>query len=481
MSSRGAGTTALVHGVAVTGAAVARALVARGHRVLVADDSPDDAKRALAGELGTELVERPDADTIRRLLREADFVMPAPGVPETHELVRAALATDVPLRTEIDIAYEWEQERPGGPRPMVAITGTDGKTTTTMLTASLLAAGGLRTAAVGNTEVPFVAALDDDVDAFAVECSSFRLSWIRSFRAEAAIWLNLAPDHQNWHVSMASYEQAKANVWLHQRPTDVAVGWTQDPVVMRRLADATARHVTFGLTDGDHRIVGDLAPSADSRRLAATSGAYASVTSLRRRFPHDLSNALAAAAACIESGLVAPERIDAGLADFRVPPHRIEPLGEIDGVEWFNDSKATSPHAALTAIRSFGSIVLIAGGRNKGLDLGSLADEAARIRSVVAIGEAADEIAAAFDGVRPVSRATSMPEAVALAHAAARPGDVVLLSPACASFDWYPSGGYPARGEDFRRLVAALTPSGRSASDQATTPGTPSTPTGGPT
>jgi UDP-N-acetylmuramoylalanine--D-glutamate ligase len=488
LSSRTAGTTALVHGVAVAGAAVARALVARGYRVLVADDSPDDAKRELAGELGTDLVERPDADTIGRLLSEVDFVAPAPGVPETHELVRAALAADVPLRTEIDLAHEWEQERPGGPRPMIAITGTDGKTTTTMLTASLLTAGGLRTAAVGNTEVPFVAALDDDVDAFAVECSSFRLSWIRSFRAEAAIWLNLAPDHQNWHVSMNSYEQAKANIWLHQRPTDVAVGWTQDAVVMRRLADANARHVTFGLADGDHRIVGDLTSSGDARRLAAASGAYASVSSLRRRFPHDLSNALAAAAACIESGLVAADRIDAGLADFRVPPHRIEPLGEIDGVEWFNDSKATSPHAALTAIRSFGSIVLIAGGRNKGLDLGSLAGESARIRAVVAIGEASDEIAEAFDGIRPVSRATSMAEAVALARTAARPGDVVLLSPACASFDWYPSGGYPARGEDFRRLVAALAPpSERSPSDHAITPGTsstpstPGTPTGGPT
>ncbi|MFN8024326.1 MAG: UDP-N-acetylmuramoyl-L-alanine--D-glutamate ligase [Acidimicrobiales bacterium] len=450
--------TALVHGVAVAGAAVARALAARGYRVLVADDAPDDAKRAVAHELGTELVERPDAATIARLVREADLISPAPGVPETHELVRTALAADVPLRTEIDLAYDWEQQRPGGPRPMVAITGTDGKTTTTMLAASLLTAGGLRAAAVGNTEVPFVAALDDEVDAFAVECSSFRLSWIRSFRAEAAIWLNLAPDHQNWHVSMQSYEEAKANVWRHQRPTDVAVGWTGDDVVMRRLAGAPGRHVTFGLAAGDHHVVGGLdgaAGQGDTRRFADGSGEYASVASLRRRFPHDLSNALAASAAVIESGLVARDAIDAGLAAFRVPPHRIEPLGSLDGVEWFNDSKATSPHAALTAIRSFDSIVLIAGGRNKGLDLGSLAGEASRIRSVVAIGEAAGDVEAAFDGVRPTVRATSMADAVGLARAAALPGDVVLLSPACASFDWYPDGGYPARGDDFRRLVHA--------------------------
>lgn len=449
--------TALVHGVAVAGAAVARALSARGHRVVVSDDAPDEAKRALANELGTELVERPDEATIERLVRDADLVAPAPGVPETHALIRTALALDVPLRTEIDLAYDWEQERPGGPRPMVAVTGTDGKTTTTMLVASLLTAAGLRAAAVGNTEIPFVAALEDDVDAFAVECSSFRLSWIRSFRAEAAIWLNLAPDHQNWHTSMASYEQAKANIWRHQRPGDVAVGWTGDPVVMRRLAEAPGRRATFGLADGDHHLIGDVvAGGLDGRRFADAAGDYASVSSLRRRFPHDLSNALAASAACLESGLVGRDAIDAGLAAFRVPPHRIEPLGTIDGVEWYNDSKATSPHAALTAIRSFDSIVLIAGGRNKGLDLGSLASEVDRVRSVVAIGESAGEVEAAFTGRRPVVRAESMEAAVAAAHGAARPGDAVLLSPACASFDWYPDGGYPARGEHFRRLVAEL-------------------------
>ncbi|CAB4562319.1 MAG: UDP-N-acetylmuramoyl-L-alanine--D-glutamate ligase [Actinobacteria bacterium] len=453
--------TALVHGVAVAGAAVARALAARGYRVLVADDAPDDAKRELAGELGTELVERPDGDAIRRLLAQVDLVSPAPGVPETHELVRAALATGVPLRTEIDLAYEWEQERPGGPRPMVGITGTDGKTTTTMLVASLLTAGGMRTAAVGNTDVPFVAALDDpdhEVDAFAVECSSFRLSWIRAFRAEAAVWLNLAPDHQNWHESMVSYEQAKANIWLHQRPTDVAVGWTGDPIVMRRLAAAPARHVTFGIADGDHRIIGDVGSDGDRRRFARAAGEYASVASLRRRFPHDVTNALAAAAACIESGLVAPERIDDGLAAFRVPPHRIEPVGELDGVTWYNDSKATSPHAALTAIRSFDSQVLIAGGRNKDLDLSSLASESARIRTVVAIGESAADVVAVFQGRCPVVVAHSMAEAVDVARAAARPGDAVLLSPACASFDWY--SGYPARGDDFRSLVARLVAGG---------------------
>ena len=440
----------LVYGMAITGVATARALVGRGVRVLVADDTATDERRQIASELGTELIEAPDSDAIRRLVRSVDAVAPAPGVPETHAVVTTALELDVPLRTEIDLAYEWEQERPGGARPMIAITGTDGKTTTTMMVAAMLDAAGVKAAAVGNTEVPLIAALDHDLDAFAVECSSFRLSWLRSFRADAAIWLNLAPDHQNWHSSLASYEHAKANVWRYQRSTDVAVGWSGDRAVMGHLAMAPARHVTFGLGHADYRTADD----EGRLLLAGPQGAFAESASLSRTFPHDLTNALAAAAACIESGLVRPEQVDAGLAAFRFPPHRIEPVGEFAGVAWYNDSKATSPHAALTAIRSFQSLVLIAGGRNKGLDLASLAAEAGRIRAVVAIGESADEVAAAFAGrCGLVLRATTMDDAVARAAAVARPGDAVVLSPACASFDWYPAGGYPARGDDFRRAV----------------------------
>ncbi len=444
--------TALVYGLGIAGESTARALLGRGYDVRVADDVADASRRERAERLGVELIKAPDEAAIDRLLLGADLLAPAPGVPETHQVVVAAERLGVSVRTEIDLAYEWEQDRPGGPRPIVAITGTDGKTTTTMLVAALLEAGGLRALAVGNTEVPFIEALGEDVDAFAVECSSFRLTWIDRFRAEAAIWLNLAPDHQNWHRSMASYEAAKARIWEHQRPADVAIGWTGDPTVMARLRGAPGRHVTFGLDGGDYRVEGE----GDQRQLRGPSGAFAAVASLSRHFPHDLTNALAACAACLEAGLVSPDRIDAGLRSFRTPAHRIEPVGAHDGVAFFNDSKATSPHAALTAIRSFQSIVLIAGGRNKGLDLASLGSEMDRIKAVVAIGEAADEVAAVFAGSRPVERAGSMPEAVRMAAGLARPGDTVLLSPACASFDWYPEGGYPARGDDYRRCVAAL-------------------------
>jgi UDP-N-acetylmuramoylalanine--D-glutamate ligase len=437
--------TALVYGIAVSGEAVARALHDRGTRVLVADDAPSDAKVAAAAAMGAELVAKPDLDTLDRLVSAADFVCPAPGVPETHPVIAAANRHQKPIRTEIDLAYEWEQQRAGGPRPMLAVTGTDGKTTTTMMAAAMLHCAGLKVAAVGNTEVPLIAALDTDVDAFVVECSSFRLNWTDQFRSEASVWLNLAEDHQNWHVSMHAYEMAKARLWRHNRATDVAVGNAADPMVMRNLAKAAGRTRTFGTDDADYRLVGTT--------LTGPGGPLAERTMMTRDLPHDVSDALAAAAIAIESGLVQPAAVAEALATFEYPPHRIERIGEFAGATWYNDSKATTPHASITAIRGFSNVVLLAGGRNKGLDLASLAQEHERVKAVVALGEAAPAIHEAFARWCPVTEVPSMKAAVAAAAAFAATGDTVLLSPACASFDWYPEGGYPARGEDFKRLV----------------------------
>ncbi len=440
--------TALVYGIALAGDALAAQLARRGWTLLIADDLATDAKRRIAAAFGTELVEAPTEEQIVELVATADIVCPAPGVPETHAVVMAAVASGTPLRTEIDLAYEWEQQRQGGPRPMLAVTGTDGKTTTTLLTAHMLGAAGRRVAAVGNTEVPLAAALDDDVDVFVVECSSFRLNWLQSFRAEASVWLNLAPDHQNWHTSMASYEAAKARMWSHRRPTDVAIGWAGDPTVMANLRAAGGATRTFAASGADYRI--------EAGNLVGPAGFIAEVAGMTRALPHDVTNALAAAALVLETGLATPADIQRALATFRHPPHRIEPLGTIGGVRWFNDSKATSPHAALTAIRSFDRIVLLAGGLNKGLDLASLACEHARVKAVVGLGKAAAEVTGPFEAYCPTRIATSMAQAVQFADEFAETGDVVLLSPACASFDWYPSGGYPARGEDFKQLVRAL-------------------------
>ena len=444
-------TRVLVHGVAIAGAAVLRALVDRGHEVVAADDRVTADKQQLADSLGITLHDAPSEHELVELVRWADLVAPAPGVPETHRVVTEALAQGRPVRTEIDLAYEWEQQRAGGPRPMLAVTGTDGKTTTTFLATEMLRAAGHNAVAVGNTDVPLVQAIADDaIDVFVVECTSFRLSWITCFRPEAGVWLNLAPDHLNWHVDMSSYEAAKARMWMHQRSDDVAIGFVDDPVVMAHLHTAPSRHVTFGLRGSDYRC--DSLPGVGGM-LIGPAGPICAVSEMRRALPHDITNALAAAALVQQSGLADTAAIAAALRTFVGPPHRLEPVGECGGITFYNDSKATTPHAALTAVRAFESLVLIAGGRNKGLDLSSLGSEPQRMRGVVAIGEAAPLVTAVFAGICEVRQAHSMSEAVSAAAEMAGPGDAVVLSPACASFDWYPDGGYPERGEDFRHCV----------------------------
>jgi len=436
----------MVYGLAVTGASTVRALARRGHDVVVVDDHIDDAKRALAGELGVELLATPVS--IDALVGGCDLVSPSPGVPETHGVIAAARDLGVPVRSEIELAYAWEQDRPGGARPILAVTGTDGKTTTSLLAAAMLTAAGVRTVAAGNTDVPLVDAIEMELDAYVVECSSFRLAWTDQFRADAGLWLNLAPDHLNWHRSMVTYEAAKARLFDLQRLSDVAIGFVDDPIVMRHLAGAPARHVTFGRSNADYQLAGDT--------LSAPTGTIATVASMKRRLPHDITNALAASALVFESGLADLSAAGRAIETFVGPPHRIEPVGERDGVQWFNDSKATTPHAAAVAIRGFEHLVLIAGGRNKGLDLAPMAAEPQRLRSVVAIGESAAEIAELFSPHCAVVRADSMEAAVLAAADSAHRGDAVLLSPGCASFDWYPIGGYVARGDHFRQLVTEM-------------------------
>ncbi len=404
----------------------------------------------MARQLGLDLYEAPSPAKVERLVERADVVVPSPGVPEGHPVVVSAHRVGVPLRSEIDLAYEWEHQQPPNSacvfgRPMLAITGTDGKTTTTLLATAMLEAAGVRAVAAGNTETPLVAALDDDVDAFVVECTSFRLAWTTCFRPLAAAWLNIAEDHLDWHASMDTYVAAKARIWRFQQPDDVAIGFVDDPVVAAHLATAPGRHVTFGAAGADYHV--------DGGWLVGPSGRLAEIASMRRTLPHDITNALAAAALVLESGLGTVDGVLTALASFQGPHHRIELVADDGSVRYYDDSKATTPHAAVTAIRSFDRVVLIAGGRNKGLDLAPLATEPQRVSAVVAIGEAAPEIASVFDGVSPVTIADSMDAAVAAARAAAEPGDVVLLSPGCASFDWY--RGYDERGDDFARAARA--------------------------
>jgi UDP-N-acetylmuramoylalanine--D-glutamate ligase len=432
-----------VFGLGVAGMAVASALHRRGESVIVADDKATKEHNDFASALSCEFVDMTDEGAALNILQRINRLAPAPGISENHHVVTAARQMGLTIASEIELAYNFEELRDGGPRPMLGITGTDGKTTTTLMTAAMLHAAGHKSMAVGNTDTPLIAALDTDTQVFAVECSSFRLANIENFRTRASVWLNIAPDHLDWHANMESYSEAKAQLWAHTRTGDVAVAPVDDARILQIAQQGTARTVTFGSERGDYH--------AQDGKLNSPHGSIMKISDMKRAMPHDITNALAAAAISIESGLVEPSHVARALAEFDNAPHRIEYVETIDGVKWFNDSKATSPHASAVAIKSFQNIVLIAGGRNKGLDLAELANQPKHVKAVVAIGDDANEIEKAFDGVCRVVRGGSMQEAVRLARTLAVSGDVVLLSPACTSYDWY--NNYMERGEDFMQCV----------------------------
>jgi UDP-N-acetylmuramoylalanine--D-glutamate ligase len=435
-----------VFGLALTGTAVARALVERGYTVVLSDDRINDDHQKLATELNCELREVGSDEAIASYMSDVDTLLPAPGVPPHHAVIRFAESHGISIRTEIDVAYEWEQARPNGPRPILGVTGTDGKTTTTMIVAHLLRSTGKNVGEVGNTDLPFMGALNDPFDSFVVECSSFRLQYTNQFRCESSVWLNLAPDHLDWHPTLEHYTKAKAQLWAHARSTDIAVVPANNGTIRTAAKRSGARVVTFGLEDADYCV--------RDGWLSSPHGPLIEVSQLWRSMPHDITNSLAAAAIVLESHMVSRESLAHSLATFESAHHRIEFIGEKNGIAWYDDSKATSPHAALTAIRAFESVVLIAGGRNKGLDLSHMATEPQRMMGVVAIGDDAQLIAEAFRGVCEVRIATSMAEAVSTARSMAKSGDAVVLSPGCTSYDWYRN--YNERGDDFTRSVREM-------------------------
>ena len=436
----------LVFGLAIAGQAVARELVRRGESVVLADDAVSDLHQAFSKQIGMPLVALTSSSEIQQVLNSVARVAPAPGIPEGHPVIVAARELGVEICSELEIAYRYERDAPSEPRPMVGITGTDGKTTTTMMTAAILESAGLRTMAVGNTDVPLISALNTDARAFAVECSSFRLAHTQQFRMCASAWLNFAPDHLDWHPNLSDYFEAKAKMWAHCVEGDVAVAPFDDLRIIEAAQASNARVVTFGIAGGDYH-------SFDGW-LCGPMGRIMPISEMGRSLPHDVSNALAAIAVCLEAGLANVADVASALQIFKNAPHRIQFVGEKGGVRWFNDSKATSPHAVSVALNSFENIVLIAGGKNKGLDLSALAEQPSRMRAVVAIGDASDEVAHAFTGVCEIKRATSMQEAVNMADSFAQDGDVVLLSPGCTSYDWY--ANYGQRGEDFMKCVGKL-------------------------
>ena len=432
-------TAPLVVGYGVTGQAVVAALLQRGFRPVVVDDRPSATTRESAARAGIELIDAPTAEELEPLVDAASALPPSPGLPATHPVFAAARAAVTPIRSEFDLAARWDD------RPIVSITGTNGKTTVTLLVADALERSGIRAAAVGNTETPLVQAIDDPaIEVFVVEASSFRLLHSGRFAPKVATWLNFAPDHLDAHLDLAEYEAAKASIWAHLPADGVAIGNRDDPTVLTHLPDSP-RSMTFGLDHGDWRV-------DQHGWLMGPDGPFVEIGRLARRRPHDLANALAAAATATAAGATL-DGVVAALVAFSGFEHRVQFVGEWNHVAWYNDSKATVPHATLAAIGGFDSVVLIAGGKNKGLELTSLAQGVPPVRAVVATGAAADEIEAVFaaTSVAEIRKAQSMEEAVELAASLALPGDTVLLSPACTSYDWY--ANYGERGRDFIGIV----------------------------
>jgi UDP-N-acetylmuramoylalanine--D-glutamate ligase len=437
-----AGPVAVI-GFAVTGQAVARVLRARGVEVVVVEDAPTASRAAVARALGAEFVAAPDAVQLGSIVGRCGLVVVSPGVPPRHALFELAGADE--LVSEIELAYRLS------PVPIVAVTGTNGKTTVTALVAAMLVASGVRAEASGNIGQPLISTVTrDDVDLVVAEVSSFQLALSTSFRPCVATWLNVAENHLDWHRSFAEYVAAKARIWANQQRNDVAVANIDDPIVAAAAAKSHARVVTFGGTGRGYRLV-------EGRFIAPDGGLIATSRDLVRDLPHDRANALGALATALEAG-ASRDGCRAALRATAPPRHRLTHVATVDGVAYYDDSKATTPAAVIAALRGFSSVVLILGGRNKGLDLSTIrraVDESPglALRVVVAIGEAAGEIVAAFTPDYEVVVAGSMGEAVAVATGRARPGDAVLLSPGCASFDWYDS--YEARGDDFASSVRA--------------------------
>jgi UDP-N-acetylmuramoylalanine--D-glutamate ligase len=437
---------ALVIGLAETGMAVTRRLHAEGWDVTVIEDAPSAGERyreraVAVGALGAELFERADEPTVRALVARADLVVPSPLVRPQHATITTARAAGIPVRSEIDIAAERSTV------PIIAVTGTNGKTTVTTMTVAMLVESGVRAVPAGNIGRPLIDSIDDSVDVIVAEVSSFQLEFAETLAPRVAVLLAITPDHLDWHGSIERYVAAKARVTEHQRTTDLLV-YDADDARARGVAAGTSARVMGVSIDADvHRhagVRGDRLVLADGRELA-------SLRDMRRTLLHDRTNALVSAVAALEVGATL-NGVRETLASYVSMPHRVALVGEAGGVRFFDDSKATNPDATLRAVGSFDSVVLIAGGRNKGLDLSVLASQAGKLRGVVAFGEARGEIARTFThSAIAVVEAESMHDAVTAARQLAQPGDVVLLSPACASFDMYE--GYAQRGDDFANEV----------------------------
>ncbi len=436
----------LVVGLARSGVSAARALAFRGEQVTGVDAGRPSDLTGLDDAGVPHFLEEEGLDR----LDGVRTVVKSPGVPQDAAVVSEARNRGIEVIGELELGWRMVEA------PFLAVTGTNGKTTTTELAAHLFRAAGRPVEAVGNVGRPLTAlAIESEPGATVVcECSSFQLEDTSAFAPECAVFLNLAPDHLDRYTDLDAYGNAKLRIFRNQVEGDLAVLNLGDQWLADREIPGGARRVGFlppGEGDGaraEVRVEGD--------EIEVEGRPLLPVEQVGLIGPHNVANAMAAAAATLGFGLP-EEAVAEGLAGFAGVAHRLEPVGEVDGVFWVNDSKATNVTATLTALASFpGGTRLILGGRGKGEDYRALADSVAEsCTAVYLIGENADEIRSALEGSGvELVRSGDLSTAVEAAARDSQPGETVLLSPASASFDQF--GDFEERGERFRSLVGAL-------------------------
>lgn len=477
------GLRVLVAGLGVSGFAAADALAERGARVTAVDGAPTGAsptndERAHILDILDVTVHQGEEHTTALPAGEVDLVVTSPGWRPDQPLLLEAQARGIPVWGEVELA--WRMRAATGAAPWLTVTGTNGKTTTVNMLATILRAAGLRATSAGNVGTPILEAVlhPDPYDVIAVELSSFQLHWQRSVSAVASACLNVAPDHLDWHGSFEEYLRAKGKVYAH---THIACVYNvADPLTERLVEEAEVvegcRAIGFTLGVPAPSMLGlveeVLADRAFVEQRQSSAAELATLADLQGDAPsvapHYVANALAAAALARAYG-VGPLSVRDGLRAFRPDPHRIAEVGTVAGVRYVDDSKATNPHAAAASLRAFESVVWVAGGLLKGADVDDLVElVSGRLRAVVLIGADRGRIAQALARHAPdvpvvdldpsetggMAGVDVMDVVVARASALALPGDVVLLAPAAASMDMF--ANYGARGDAFAAAVARL-------------------------
>ncbi|MEV5939618.1 UDP-N-acetylmuramoyl-L-alanine--D-glutamate ligase [Streptomyces sp. NPDC051994] len=463
------GKRVTVAGLGVSGMPVARVLKGLGAVVTAVNEGADERSRAQAAELEAQgiTVRLGDGDT---LPEGTELVVTTPGWRPDKPLFSAAAEAGVPVWGDVELAWRLRDLDGRTPAPWLAITGTNGKTTTTRMLASILEAAGLRTAAVGNIGVSLLDVVlgEEQYDVLAVELSSYQLHWAPSLRAHSAAVLNLAPDHLDWHGSMEAYVADKGRIYEGNTIACVynAEDKATEDLVREADVEEGCRAIGFTLaTPGPSQlgvVDGILVDRAFVQNRQKNAQELAEVADVNPPAPHNIANALAAAALARAFG-VEPKAVRDGLRAFRPDAHRIEHVADVAGVAYIDDSKATNTHAADASLAAYDPIVWIAGGLAKGASFDELVQRSAkRLRGVVLIGAERHLIAEALARHAPEvpvvdldrTDTGAMSAAVREAAGLAEPGDTVLMAPACASMDMF--ANYNKRGEAFAEAVREL-------------------------